>query len=46
MKAAIAERERRLHLQMAYGQALMWSKGFVDEETKAAFARAHELAGE
>ena len=28
----------------AYGQAMMWSKGFAAEETKAAFARATELA--
>ena len=39
-----AQRERRLHLQTAYGQAMMWSKGFAAEETKAAFARATELA--
>ena len=37
--------QRRLHLQTAYGQAMMWSKGFAAEETKAAFARAAELAG-
>ena len=39
-----AQRERRLHLQTAYGQAMMWAKGFAAEETKAAFARASELA--
>jgi class 3 adenylate cyclase/predicted ATPase len=44
VKAAEAQRQRRLHLQMAYGQAMMWSKGFVAEETRAAFARADELA--
>ncbi len=44
VKAAIAQRERRLHLQTAYGQAMMYSKGFAAEETKAAFARATELA--
>jgi class 3 adenylate cyclase/tetratricopeptide (TPR) repeat protein len=45
VKAAIAQRQRRLHLQTAYGQAMMWSKGYAAEETKAAFARAAELAG-
>ena len=29
-----------------YGQAVMWAKGFAAEETKAAFARAGELATE
>ena len=45
VKAAEAQRQRRLHLQTAYGQAMMWSKGFAAEETKVAFARAAELAG-
>jgi tetratricopeptide (TPR) repeat protein len=44
VKAAEAQRRRRLHLQTAYGQAMMYSKGFAAEETKAAFARAAELA--
>ena len=44
VKAAEAQRRRRLHLQTAYGQATMYSKGFAAEETKAAFARAAELA--
>jgi class 3 adenylate cyclase/tetratricopeptide (TPR) repeat protein len=44
VKAAIALRERRLHLQTAYGQAVMYAKGFIADETKAAFARATELA--
>ena len=44
VKAAEAQRQRRLHLQTAYGQAMMWSKGFAAEETRAAFARAAELA--
>ena len=35
---------QRLKLQTAYGQAMMWSKGFATEETNAAFARAAELA--
>jgi predicted ATPase len=43
VKAAVAQRERRLRLQTAYGQAVMWSKGYA-EETKAAFACASELA--
>jgi class 3 adenylate cyclase/predicted ATPase len=45
VKVAIAQRERRLHLQRAYGQAMMWSKGYAAEETRAAFARVRELAG-
>ena len=44
VKAAIAQRERRLRLQTAYGHAMMWSKGFAADETRAAFARAAELA--
>jgi hypothetical protein len=44
LKAADAHRQRRLHLQTAYGQATMWAKGFSAEETKAAFSRATELA--
>ena len=42
--AAVAQRKRRLHLQTAYGHAMMWSTGFATEETNAAFARATELA--
>jgi predicted ATPase len=45
VKSAEGQRERRLRLQTAYGQAMMWSKGYNAEETKAAFARAAELAG-
>jgi tetratricopeptide (TPR) repeat protein len=44
VKAAVAQLQRRLHLQTAYGQALMYSKGFVAGETRTAFARAAELA--
>jgi class 3 adenylate cyclase/predicted ATPase len=44
VKSAEGQRQRRLHLQTAYGQAVMWAKGFAAEETKAAFARASELA--
>ena len=45
VRAAEAVRQRRQNLQMAYGQAMMWSKGFAAEETRAAFARAAEFAG-
>ena len=45
VKAAIAQRERRLRLQTAYGQAMMWGKGYAAGETKAALAREAELAG-
>jgi predicted ATPase len=44
VKADAAQREQRLHLQTAYGQALMWSKGFAADETKSAFGRAAEFA--
>jgi tetratricopeptide (TPR) repeat protein len=44
VKAAEAQRQRRLHLQTAYGQAMMWAKGFSAEETSAAFSRATELS--
>jgi hypothetical protein len=45
VKAAIVRQERRFRLQAAYGHAMMWSKGFAAEETKAALARASDLAG-
>jgi class 3 adenylate cyclase/tetratricopeptide (TPR) repeat protein len=44
VKVAIASRRQRLHLQTSYGKAVMWSRGYAAEETKAAFARAQELA--
>ena len=44
--AASAPTSQRLKLQTTYGQAVMWSKGFAAEETKAAFARVGELATE
>jgi class 3 adenylate cyclase/predicted ATPase len=44
VKTATAARERRLKLQTSYGQALLWSRGMGADETKAAFARARELA--
>jgi tetratricopeptide (TPR) repeat protein len=43
VKAAEAQRQRRLHLQTAYGRAMMWAKGSSAEETRAAFARATDL---
>jgi tetratricopeptide (TPR) repeat protein len=46
VKAADAQRQRRAHLQTAYGQAMMWAKGFAAEETRAAFSRATELTAE
>ena len=45
VKTAVAQQERRLRLEVAYGQAMMWSKGYNAEETKASLARAAELAG-
>jgi len=46
IKAAVGQRQRRLDLQTSYGQALLLGKGFVAEETEAAFARLAELAGQ
>ena len=43
---AVSLSARRLKLQISYGQAVMWSKGFTAEETKVAFARVEELATE
>ena len=36
--------DQRLKLQTSYGHAMMFSRGFGPQETKAAFTRAHELA--
>ena len=44
VKNAAASRQRRLKLQTSYGQALMLSRGYGAEESRAAFMRAHELA--
>jgi predicted ATPase len=44
VKDATASRQRRLKLQTGYGQALMWSRGYGAEESRAAFTRARELA--
>ena len=46
VKAAEAQRQRRLHLQTAYGQAMMWAKGFAAEETKAAFCARDGARGQ
>jgi tetratricopeptide (TPR) repeat protein len=44
VKNAVASRQRRLKLQTDLGKALLWSRGFGAEESKAAFVRARELA--
>jgi predicted ATPase len=44
VKNAAESRQRRLKLQTDLGQALIWSRGFGAEESKAAFTRARELA--
>jgi predicted ATPase len=44
VKNAAALRQRRLHLQISLGNALMWAKGHQAPETSAVFARARELA--
>jgi tetratricopeptide (TPR) repeat protein len=44
VKNAAEARLRRLKLQTDYGQALLWARGHAMPETKAAFARARELA--
>jgi tetratricopeptide (TPR) repeat protein len=42
--AETARRERRLHLQVAYGNALIAARGYGAAETTAAFAKARESA--
>ena len=44
VKSAAMLRQRRVHLQIGLGNALIWTKGFHAPETAAAFARARELA--
>jgi predicted ATPase len=44
VKNAVASRQRRLKLQTDLGKALMFSRGYGAEESKAAFIRARELA--
>ena len=46
MKTDTARRMQRLKLQTSYGQAVMWSKGFAAEETKAALAQTLSLASQ
>jgi ATP/maltotriose-dependent transcriptional regulator MalT len=45
VKAAEAQRQRRLDLKIAYGHAVMWGRGWAAEETSAAFTRVDEFAG-
>jgi hypothetical protein len=44
VKKGAASRQRRLKLQTDLGKALMWSRGYGADESKAAFIRARELA--
>jgi len=44
VKSAAALRQRRVQLQISLGNALIWAKGHQAPETRAAFARARELA--
>src|SRR6516165_6880867 len=44
VKSAAVLRQRRVHLQTSFGNALIWAKGYQASETSAAFARARELA--
>jgi predicted ATPase len=44
VKNAAASRQRRLKLQTDLGKAIMYSRGFSANESKAAFVRARELA--
>jgi hypothetical protein len=44
VKADAAQRQRRLHLQTAYGNALIAARGHSAPETTKAFARAREWA--
>ena len=41
----VATLSQRMKLQSDYSQAMMWSKGYATEETKAALAHAADLAG-
>jgi class 3 adenylate cyclase/predicted ATPase len=43
VKGTTSSRQRRLKLQTSYAQAMMLSRGFASEESKAAFTRAREL---
>jgi hypothetical protein len=46
VKAEAAQRQRRLQLQVAYGNALIAARGYGAPETTEAFAKARETAGE
>jgi tetratricopeptide (TPR) repeat protein len=46
VKSVAALRQRRLHLQISFGNALIWAKGHQAPETSAAFARARGLASQ
>ena len=41
---ATVPEQSRLKLQTDYAQALVWSKGFAADETRAAFERTGDLA--
>ena len=43
-RAKAAQRQRRLHLQVAYGNALIAARGYGAPETTEAFARARDWA--
>jgi predicted ATPase len=44
VKNAAGLHQRRVHLQISLGNALIWAKGYTAPETSAAFAHARELA--
>jgi predicted ATPase len=44
VRAEAAQRQRRLHLQVAYGNALIAARGYGAPETTEAFARARDWA--
>jgi hypothetical protein len=45
VKAEAAQRQRRLQLQVAYGNALIAARGYGAPETTEAFAKARDAAG-
>jgi predicted ATPase len=46
VKAEVAQRQRRLQLQVAYGNALIAARGYGAPETTEAFAKARGVAGD
>jgi len=46
VKVEAAQRQRRLQLQVAYGNALIAARGYGAPETTEAFAKARDTAGE